>query len=209
MALFHFPLFLNSKLRFYKLMGCGKNGTFDIVPDLRQWTIMVFYEGAQYDHLTTEEIERNLLGPFVYHWWKWLGVKKKSFLLEPIAGHGSWDGRSFSARKKDGIQAGEKLGVLTRATIRWSKLGRFWGRVEEVAEDMGAQKGFIYSVGIGEVPFVKQATFSIWESMEDMKAFAYQRLAHKEVIKRTRDENWYAEEMFLRFRLIKSNTVVS
>jgi heme-degrading monooxygenase HmoA len=52
------------------------------------------------------------------------------------------------------------------------------------------------------VPLTKQATFSIWESEAEMKAYAYKMRAHQEVIKRTRDENWYSEEMFLRFRLL-------
>jgi len=33
MAVFHFPLFFQKKIRFYKLMGTGKNGTFDKKPD--------------------------------------------------------------------------------------------------------------------------------------------------------------------------------
>ena len=40
MALFHLPLMLNRKISFYKLLGCGKNGTFDIHPDWRQWAIL-------------------------------------------------------------------------------------------------------------------------------------------------------------------------
>jgi hypothetical protein len=35
-----------------------------------------------------------------------------------------------------------------------------------------------------------------------MQAFAYASPAHREVIRRTRDERWYAEELFARFRLL-------
>jgi hypothetical protein len=34
-----------------------------------------------------------------------------------------------------------------------------------------------------------------------MKAFAYQMQAHKSVVKQTRQEAWYSEEMFVRFRI--------
>jgi len=68
-----------------------------------------------------------------------------------------------------------------------------------------ANKGFVYSVGIGEIPFIKQATFSVWESIEDMKTFAYKKMAHQDVIRRTRKESWYSEEMFLRFKIIREN----
>ena len=65
-------------------------------------------------------------------------------------------------------------------------------------------KCYITSFGIGEVPLYRQATFSVWESVEDMKAFAYQSAEHREVIQKTRDENWYSEELFARFKLIAS-----
>jgi hypothetical protein len=75
--------------------------------------------------------------------------------------------------------------------------------VPKVAQNMNQQKGFVYSVGIGEIPFIKQATFSIWESSEEMKTFAYKKRDHQEVIQKTRKEQWYTEEMFLRFKVLK------
>ena len=64
---------------------------------------------------------------------------------------------------------------------------------------MAGAEGLITSIRIGEVPFIKQATFSIWESKESMKKFAYQMHQHQEVIKKTKKENWYSEDMFVRF----------
>jgi len=78
----------------------------------------------------------------------------------------------------------------------------FWNHVAPVASQVKAAKGFIFSVGIGEVPWVKQATFSVWESLDDMKAFAYGLKEHSEVIRKTRKEDWYSEDMFVRFLII-------
>ncbi|MDI9364432.1 MAG: hypothetical protein QM541_05745 [Flavobacterium sp.] len=64
---------------------------------------------------------------------------------------------------------------------------------------MLAAKGFVTSFGIGELPFVKQATFSIWDSKTNMKNFAYNLHQHKEVISKTHKEDWYSEDMFTRF----------
>ena len=69
---------------------------------------------------------------------------------------------------------------------------------------MNDAKGFITSVGIGEAPFFMQATFSVWDSLEDVKNFAYRDKEHAEVIKKTRQENWYTEELFARFKILKS-----
>ena len=69
---------------------------------------------------------------------------------------------------------------------------------------MAGAKGFICSLGIGEMPWIKQATFSIWQSKADMKDFAYQLKDHAEVIRLTRQEKWYSEDMFVRFTIIGS-----
>jgi hypothetical protein len=40
--------------------------------------------------------------------------------------------------------------------------------------------------------------------MDDMKNFAYSMKEHSEVIKKTRKENWYKEDMFVRFNIIET-----
>ena len=49
-------------------------------------------------------------------------------------------------------------------------------------------KGLIISYGIGEMPWIKQATFSVWENKNAMKDFAYNMQQHTEVIQKTRNE---------------------
>lgn len=186
-------------------MGSGKNGTFDIWPDLNQWAVMLFYETDQIPEKDISILSNTLAGSFMIKWWAFFKVKTQVFLLEPYAGHGTWDGQSFIDPKEKNTDPEGKIAVLTRASIRLSRLKQFWQAVPSTAEKLEKNKGFIYSIGIGEIPFVKQATFSIWESVEDMKAFAYKKMAHQDVIRRTRKESWYSEEMFLRFRIIGHN----
>ncbi|MGI8637717.1 MAG: spheroidene monooxygenase, partial [Segetibacter sp.] len=125
-------------------------------------------------------------------------------VLEPIEGHGTWDGKkAFGILPKSSDYEG-LIAVLTRATIKINRLSSFWQHVEGVAEKMSSSKGFITSLGIGEIPWVKQATFSIWDSKESMKAFSYKMQEHVEVIRKTREEKWYSEDMFIRFKIIAS-----
>jgi hypothetical protein len=182
-------------------MGSGKNGTFDIRPDFNQWAIMVFFNADQFPE---EDVQR-LLGNFIVGWWNFFKADTRFFLLEPYAGHGTWDGKSFVDNRNKMDDPEGKIGVLTRATIRLSRLQHFWKAVPKTADQLEANKGFVFSIGIGEIPFIKQATFSVWESIEDMKAFAYKKMAHQDVIRRTRKESWYSEEMFLRFKILREN----
>lgn len=208
MAFFRVAMWFNRRVDFFKLMGCGKNGTFDIRPDFRQWAVMVFWKSDDFkcDAMGDEELARKFLGRFLTLWLNFFGARNRIFLLEPSAGRGTWDGRSFAG--SEGTQPHEgPVAVLTRATIRISRLKAFWSAVPGTADGLEKNPGFLYSVGIGEVPFIKQATFSIWRSAADMEAFAYRKNAHREVIRRTHQEGWYAEEMFLRFRVLRGAPV--
>ena len=193
MAIFRLPLWLNRKISFYKLMGCGKNGSFDKTPDLRQWALLL---ASNNENITTPAMIKS--------WWRFFGCEIWELELEPIEGHGTWDQKAvFGNLPKQTAYEGP-ICVLTRATIRLSQLGRFWSHVDAIAGQMAGAKGFITSIGIGEVPWIKQATFSIWVSKTAMKEFAYKMQEHASVIKKTYQEKWYSEDMFVRFRPVKS-----
>ena len=182
-------------------MGCGKNGTFDKTPDLQQWAILTLGNEQSVVDKTQKEILNTLYGGFIAGWLGLFGVKTITYLLDPIEGHGLWDNKKVFGELPMKSDYEGKIVILTRATIRLSKLKSFWKNVDSIASQMANAKGFITSYGIGEIPWVKQATVSIWESKEDMKNFAYKMHSHAEVIKKTRQEKWYSEDMFVRFKI--------
>ena len=198
MAIFHFPLFINKKISFYKLMGCGKNGTFDKTPDWQQWAVLVV--NSEWS-MVDEEISNSKfkIPNFLNYWFKLFHAEILTIILKPIEGHGTWDGQQPFGKLPKQTDYEGLIAVLTRATIRLNKLKNFWANVDAVASQMLGAKGFVTSFGIGEVPFIKQATFSIWDSKTDMKNFAYNLHQHQDVIRKTRKEDWYSEDMFTRF----------
>ncbi|WP_225975466.1 spheroidene monooxygenase [Panacibacter ginsenosidivorans] len=200
MALFRLPLFFNEQINFWKLLGCGKNGTFDIYPDWRQWAILV----VKRESSNVNKDNKLLYGSFINAWWNFFRCEVYTIILEPIEGHGTWDGKEAFGKLPRQTDHEGMVAVLTRATIRLNRLRHFWKHVDAVATQMNNADGFITSVGIGEVPWIKQATFSIWESKEHMKMFAYKMKDHAEVVRKTRQENWYSEDMFVRFKPILS-----
>ena len=200
MALHRLPLWTNKKIRFWKLLGCGKGGGFSKKPDWQQWAILVVREEEDSQD-TQQNLLKTMYGKFIAGWYTWWNCETYTFLLEPVSGHGCWDSHEPLGTlpfKKDHTG---KVAVLTRATIRLNKLLRFWEHVKDTADSLQSANGLLYTVSIGEVPFIKQATFSIWNSIDDMNAYAYSTL-HKEVIRKTREEKWYREELFVRFKIL-------
>lgn len=207
MAIFRIPLLLNPKISFWRMMGTGKNGTFDKVPDLQKWAIMAVYKPSS-PFITSLKTTINkptmhqLYGNFIGKWLRLFSTQQHLFILQPIESHGLWNKKKVfgSLPIKSDYQG--RIAVLTRATLRVQRLVRFWSHVDNAAIEMVAAEGFEKSYGIGEIPWLKQATFSIWNSKAHMQKFAYGSPHHRDIIKKTHAEKWYSEEMFTRFKVV-------
>ena len=124
--------------------------------------------------------------------------------MKNISAGGTWVGKNPFEK---GIELDPSLpiAVITRATIKWNWLIRFWKYVPTSQEPLEGNKGLVYTKGIGEVPVVQMATFSLWKNFDAVKEFAYNSKQHKEAIRRTRKNEWYREELFSRFHPYKSS----
>jgi len=194
MAVHRIPLLLTKKCSFWKLLGSGRNGTFDLMPDFCQWGLLAAWDDRQ-------AFESFLSGSLIVKWWRSFGAEYYTILCKPVSSNGKWDGRE-PFTNDDGTVLNGPVAVLTRATIRPTRLKNFWKNVDSVAGLMSSSDGYITSFGIGEAPVYLQATFSLWEDLDSVKKFAYRSREHAAVIQKTREENWYSEELFARFKPI-------
>lgn len=178
-------------LRFWRLVGSGRGAGFSLNPDWGRYGLLAAWEtaGAADAFLSTSAFVADVRARADEVW---------TARMTPVSAHGAWSGENPFlplAPKPDG----GPVAVLTRAAIRPSRLAAFWGAVPAASRAIERADGLVASIGIGEAPFVRQATFSVWRDEAAVRAFAYETAAHRDVVRRTRDERWYAEDLFARF----------
>ncbi|GAA4358308.1 hypothetical protein GCM10023185_23820 [Hymenobacter saemangeumensis] len=186
-------------LRFFRLLGSGADNGFGLWPNLQRYSLLAVWENEQ------------AAAHFFSHSTLWSAYQHRSqemwcLHLAPIKSQGLWNGTNpFDyPTPESAMPADAPVAVLTRAAIRWHKAMRFWQFVDPTNARLATASGLLAAIGIGELPVVRQATFSVWESAQAMQQFAYRDEQHREVIKLTRQEKWYAEELFARFSVLGS-----
>ena len=81
----------------------------------------------------------------------------------------------------------------------------FWKSVKSASNAISEANGVSFFKGIGELPFVQQATFSIWESEDDINNFAYSNTSHRNIVTKTKKQKWYKEDLFARFHILSDS----
>ncbi|MEM7711015.1 MAG: spheroidene monooxygenase [Pseudomonadota bacterium] len=184
------PLARLPGLRFRKLLGVGTGEGFTPVPDTSRCAILCVWDDA--------EAARTGLDRPVYRRFARRAQEVCTLTLQTVAARGRWSGRApFRAE----AAPGGPIAALTRATLRPRKALQFWRRVPDISHMVGTNDDILLKVGVGEVPFLHQVTFSIWPDADTMARFARTSGPHAAAIRAVRDGDWFAEELYARFRV--------
>lgn len=185
-------------ITFYKLMGSGKDLGFNPLPDWNVYALLVVWESEQAAH-------QFFTHAAIFQQYKLHCTEQWTIFLKTLQVKGLWSGGNPFEPSTNIEDTNSLVAVITRATIRPSKLIKFWRYVPTSQQPIKKGcEGLIFTKGIGEAPLVQMATFSIWENKEALKNFAYKSAEHRIAIEKTRQLDWYKEEMFVRFQPFKS-----
>ncbi len=198
MGLDRWPLAHTPGLRFWRLLGVGKGRTFDPRADLQRYAMFTVWDSVtalrqfEADSAVMRRIQQRADEVWTVH-------------MRPVRWHGKWGGHDPLAGTTPAPppEPGPWI-ILTRATIHPTKIRAFLNAVPAVSEHLLQQPHLLNSVGVGEAPLLYQATLSVWRSLPSVTSFAYGPAPHVEVVRRTRSEQWYREELFARFRPVAS-----
>ena len=192
----HISLVNTKGLSFYRLLGSGKGKGFNPFPDWSVYCLLQVWESEEAAHtffnssdLIQQYSERT--------------DELFTLYMKNISAGGTWVGKNPFEKGAD-LDSTLPIAVITRATIKWNWLIRFWKYVPTSQKPLDGNEGLIYTKGIGEIPIIQMATFRLWKNFESVKQFAYNRKQHQEAIRRTRKNDWYREELFARFQPYKS-----
>jgi hypothetical protein len=90
------------------------------------------------------------------------------------------------------------MASLTRASIRVRSAARFWRHAPPSEVSLRSVAGCLVSAGLGEMPLLRQATFTIWENEAAMEGYARSG-AHLAAIRDAHGEGYFSESLFARF----------
>lgn len=177
-------------LRFWRLLGTGRGDDTGPSADPRRTALFAVWDEPA-------ALDAFMAGSAIARRWQ-RAEEAWHVRLRGVGGHGTWRGVDPLAGLAPGRSDGP-LAVITRADVRLRSWRAFRAAGGPVSDELGSADGLLAVVGIGEAPVGRLGTFSLWRSVADMRAFAAGMPHHREVVRRTRAERWYGEELFARF----------
>ena len=192
MATARFELRAIRDLQTYKLCGSGIGEGFTPIPNTAVYAILATWP----DH---DAARRAMMGTAVYRRYRARADEALTIFLTPASARGAWAGTEpFSPQD---VTLDGPVAALTRATVKPSVALKFWGQEPAISRAIGADPNVMFKIGIGEVPWMQQVTFSVWPDTETMADFARRDGPHARAIKAVRDGGWFREELYARFRV--------
>jgi spheroidene monooxygenase len=187
-------------LTMVKVMGSGHGGGFSLRPSATHQGLI-----CTFSHL--DLALKFLDSPAVQAYRSrarecWTGV------LAVQSARGHWDKQAWQASSEQALGEQTRLNdpapfaVLTRASIVPTKAMAFWRYAPAAQADLGQTPGCLLAMGLGEVPLVRQCTFSLWKDTAAMLQYAHQG-AHQTASAAAYKHQFFSESLFVRMQVLQ------
>ena len=118
--------------------------------------------------------------------------------LEPLRAWGAWPGVPDDLPTTRSVESAGPVAVLTLGRLRVRRALPFVRASAKAEARVVEAPGCIWATGVARPPFV--CTFSLWESAEAARAYAFAPGAHNDAIAQGRAEPFHKREAFVHFR---------
>ena len=185
-------------LQFCKVLGSGLNGGFSTTPSLTKQGFFCVFD-------TQENAARFQESSAIIEAYQNHAHEFFIATLRAYSSRGSWSTFSLSCPDTETSVSGP-IASLTRASIRPSKVVAFWQKAKPAEDAIKVALGKILTAGVGEAPYFRQATFTIWNDVQSLNQYA-QTGAHLSAIKAAYGQHYFSESMFTRFKVLKAQGI--
>jgi spheroidene monooxygenase len=179
-------------LQFVKVLGSGHEGGFGLKPSASRIGLFCVFDS---DDAADAFIHHSAVSrDYARHAREHVVAKLRAY-----SSKGTWSGHVFttSADAPESPMEGP-VASLTRASIRPHKASAFWAMQPAAEAALQHTPGCLFSVGVGEAPVLRQATFSMWTNTAAMDAYARSG-AHLAAIQAAYGGSFFSESAFVRF----------
>jgi len=187
------PLAATPGLGFHRLLGSGAGLGFSRWPDFSRYGLLATWssEQAADDFFADSPVLAGFRRRASEVW---------TVKLLALRSRGSWSGHTpFTPTQ--GLPPGLPTVAITRASLRLRALWRFWGRVPAIERELVAAPGVRLALGVGELPWVRPVTFSVWDDEAALERFA-RAACHHAAARAAYARGWFREGLFARFAAI-------
>jgi spheroidene monooxygenase len=182
-------------VQFVKMVGAGSREGFFPIPDTSVEGVICVWPSLE--HAQAQVRAAPVFAAFRRH-----ASEAATLYLQTTRVWGRWAGGAPFEADRGPVAPGPVV-ALTRASIKPRHAIGFWRKTPAIRAEIPDQDHLLFKIGLAEVPWVNQITFTIWDDIEAMRAFAYRPGGpHTAAVEAVRREGWFNEELYARFRVM-------
>lgn len=192
------PLAKTPDIGFHKLLGSGSRDGFYPFPNFSVYGILAVWPSMECARERTANSK-------IYNRYRDHASEDTTIYMSAKNCRGAWAGQVPFEVTQDAAEPDKEpkkdtafIAVLTRATVKVQHAPAFWRQVPGISEEIAKQSHLVFKIGVGEVPWLHQVTFTIWDDVKAMEDFAFKSY-HGNAISEVRKGGWFKEELFARF----------